>query len=409
MDRSTNISGNLWRFSTPAILTLLAGALAVTAPAKSLHAQAWDQTDARSPATLPQNRGVVLNQLAGPLDPERFLPLRIDRLANQPSAGRLATEDSIRAGLVLQATGRGAARMDVPAPRASQYWTTLPVDFGIVRIQRVSRGSLWSLAATGPAGAAILAPTARDAEQLWRVVSYGDTARLDSVAYPGRSLAGSADGLVMIERTSGAEAQRWFIDFGPPPPTILLPTVRLASHKVLPNPPLPPALVTLANSHDSDLRLVIGDLRPGQASRQVSVPAGGSVQARLARDAGATIRETYEVHSPTGLIAREEYVTTIPPTTLYDISVYEQFLQSIAIDRTGKSPHPIEDINYQPKSVGIFPIPPGEQLPERARIDVWRQAKAADNPGGVRPLQRDEPTDKRIGPLERALEEATRE
>lgn len=409
MNWPTNRSGNHWRFSTLAVLTFVVGVLAITARSDALYAQDRDQQVGIVPGTLPENRALVLNQLAGPLDPEHFLPLRIDRLANQPSAGRLATDDSIRAGLVLQAAGRGAARMDVPAARASQYWAVLPVEFGIVRLQRVSRGALWSLAATGPAGAAVLAPTAHDADQLWRIVSYGDTARLDSVAYPGRSLAGSADGLVTIERTSGAAAQRWFIDFDPPPPTIVLPAIRLTRHEVLANPKLPPALVTLANSHDSDLLLVIGDLRPGEASRQVSVPAGGAVQARLARDAGAIIRETYEVHSPSGRITREEYTTRIPPTTLYDISVYEQFLQSIAIDRTGKSPHPIEDINYQPKSVGIFPIPAGEQLPERARIDVWQRAKAANNPGGVRPLQRDEPAEERLGPLERALEEVTRE
>lgn len=341
------------------------------------------------------------------LNRQDFLPLRIDRLADQPAHGRLATDDSIQAGRVLQASTRGRARMTAPAARASQYWTVLPVDRGIVRLQRFAAGSLWSLEAAGPAAATVLAPTDHSASQLWRVVFYGDTARLDSVAYPGRSLAGSADGLVTIERTSGAAAQRWFVDFGPPPPAISLPTVQLASHEIRPNPPLTPAVVTLQNSHDRDLVLLVGDLRPDQPSRQLSVPAGGSVRVRLARDAGATIREIYETQSPFGEVFREEYVTTIPPTTLYDVSVYERFLQSIAIDRTGKSPQTIEDINYQPKSVGIFPIPAGEQLPEKATIDVWRQAQAAKNPGGVRPLDWNESNESRVGPLERLLEEVS--
>ncbi len=75
--------------------------------------------------------------------------------------------------------------------------------------------------------------------------------------------------------------------------------------------------------------------------------------------------------------------STVP---LYDISIYEIFLQSIAIDRTGTSPNPIEDVNYQPRSIGIFQVPPGAQLPQNARIDVMQTAQQSRNPGGVRPL-----------------------
>jgi hypothetical protein len=97
--------------------------------------------------------------------------------------------------------------------------------------------------------------------------------------------------------------------------------------------------------------------------------------------------ETHEWVDPLGNVTRQEYSNPIPAAERYDISVYEKFLQSIAIDRTGKSPNKIEDINYQPKSVGRFVVPAGERLPERASIDVFGQARQANNPGGVRRIQ----------------------
>ena len=80
----------------------------------------------------------------------------------------------------------------------------------------------------------------------------------------------------------------------------------------------------------------------------------------------------------------KQFVTQIPPAPIYDLSVYEEFLQSIAIDRTGTSPNPIEDVNYQPKSIGWLPLPPGAALPARGQIDAYEDAKAANNPGAVR-------------------------
>ncbi len=80
------------------------------------------------------------------------------------------------------------------------------------------------------------------------------------------------------------------------------------------------------------------------------------------RDNGATKVETFEVRDVNGFWNRREFRTDIPPATLYDLSVYEEFLQSIAIDRTGTSPDPIEDVNYQPRSIGLFLLPPGSQF-----------------------------------------------
>ncbi len=62
------------------------------------------------------------------------------------------------------------------------------------------------------------------------------------------------------------------------------------------------------------------------------------------------------------------------------------FCKSIAIDRTGKSPNPIEDINMQPRSIGFFLVPPGDAIREGSVLDVYRVAEDAKNPGAVRRL-----------------------
>ncbi|MFY7877817.1 MAG: hypothetical protein ACOVQM_20340, partial [Pirellula sp.] len=56
----------------------------------------------------------------------------------------------------------------------------------------------------------------------------------------------------------------------------------------------------------------------------------------------------------------------------------------------GTSPNPIEDVNYQPRSIGFFLVPPGDALPEESEIDAYGMAMSAQNPGSVRRLsQRD--------------------
>jgi hypothetical protein len=106
----------------------------------------------------------------------------------------------------------------------------------------------------------------------------------------------------------------------------------------------------------------------------------------LERDSGATIQQTTEFLDGFGNWNRQNYQIPVPPAVLYDISVYEEFLQSIAIDRTGKSPNAIEDVNYQPRSVGFLLLPPGDQLQDNSVLDVYRAAADSRNPGAVRRL-----------------------
>lgn len=321
------------------------------------------------------------------------------------SRGRLTTEDAMRRGLVLEAEANRPVQMQPTAARSGQYWVILPVTRDVVRLQLVDGGTLWSLSATRPAGPVVLAASRQDAAQLWRAVDAHGVLRFDSLEYPGRSLAGGADGVVQLERTSDGEAQHWLASFDPPPPSLALPIVRLSRHELRPLPALPPANVRLVNSHSSAVTVMIRDVRTGRTEQTLQIPAGQSVRTQLQRDPGGVLVERYEVQTPGGFITSEETRTPVPPAPWYDISVYEQYLASIAIDRTGKSPNVIEDINYQRKGVGIFPLPAGAQLADGSTIDVWQQARAMQNAGALPPLKQDHAGSQRLDPLQRTLQE----
>ncbi len=323
----------------------------------------------------------------------------------EPSRGRLTTEDAVAQALVLEAEANRSARMVPTAPRAGQYWVILPVTQDLVRLQLVSGGELWSLSATRPAGPVVLAASRQDAAQLWQAVQVHGVLRFDSVAYPGRSLAGGADGVVQLERTSDSVAQHWLASFDPPPPALALPIVRLARHELRPLPALEPAEVRLLNSHSRAITVILRDLRSGRTEQTLQIPAGQSVRTQLQRDPGGVIVERYELQTPGGFVAGEEIITPVPPLPWYDVSVYEQYLASIAIDRTGKSPNVIEDINYQRKGVGSFLLPAGDRLPDGSTIDVYPQAKAMGNAGGLPVWKQDHAGAERLDPLQRTLQE----
>ncbi|HIF31135.1 MAG TPA: hypothetical protein EYG57_10470 [Planctomycetes bacterium] len=146
-----------------------------------------------------------------------------------------------------------------------------------------------------------------------------------------------------------------------------------------PRAPLSDGLVELRNQHQRDLWVLIVPEGNERAAVRLKIPRGETRKLSLHRDAGASIVEIHEVFSRTGY-RREEVATQLPPRSLYDISVYEVIVQSVAIDRTvpgGK----IEDVQYAPKSLGWFELPP---LGEQTNIDVYEQATAMKNTGVVK-------------------------
>ena len=234
-----------------------------------------------------------------------------------------------------------------------------------------------------------LSPIHNGADQLWRIQNIASGGYcFESVQYPGMSLTCMPGVGLSLQPMTYDPWQIWNAQT----PVFSLPTpqFRTVNQQVIPNAPLPPAAVRIVNSHADTLMILLADRRNPQKLQKLRIPAGGSERVQLERDSGATIMETVETLDPFGNWTQQEYRTPIPPNVLYDISVYEEFLQSIAIDRTGKSPSPIEDVNYQPRSVGFFLVPAGEELPEISELDAYQIAEEAQNPGAVRRLsQRD--------------------
>lgn len=387
-------------------LTVCLGLLWMLPPASPLMSQAPDVPP--PPPRPPQAEPATAPQRFEPL--ELRIPVREAAVADdRQTRGRVSTVDAQRTGLVLHATTAGEVRMEIPAQAAGQFWTLLPVEGNVVRLQLVRRGRLWSLSATDVTGPMTVAPTRQETRQLWRAVSDGGGGiRLDSLAYPGRSLAGAADGWVRLERSSRSDAQYWLVQYQPPPADLSIPVVRLRRPEYRMQEPLPPAQVRLRNSHRNELLVVLGDLRTGQVARQLRIPAGGISMIDIPRDPGGVLIERYEILTPNGYVAIDEIQTLLPPASWFDLSVYEIFLQSIAIDRTGKSPQAIEDVNYQPRSIGFFVLPPGNRLADDVVLDPYQTAMAQQNPGGVRPLQRQSPTRPSEDILERTLRELRR-
>lgn len=240
----------------------------------------------------------------------------------------------------------------------------------------------------GPSGSLAigLSPIHNAADQLWRIqnVMGGGGYCFESVLYPGMVLTCLPGTGLSLQPLTYDVWQVW--SAVPPVFAMPQPQYRTVEQQIVPNQPLPPSTVRITNSHSDTLLVLVADRRNPQQLQKLRIPAGKAESIQLERDPGATIVERIETMDSLGNWQQQEFNTPIPPSVLYDMSVYEEFLQSIAIDRTGKSPNPIEDVNYQPRSVGFFLVPPGDELPEAADVDAYGIADDAKNPGAVRRL-----------------------
>ncbi len=269
--------------------------------------------------------------------------------------------------------------------RAGQ-WVITPVGNSLFRIHWTNGVSLFALQAVSPMQPLLFVEPTASLDQLWRIERYSNQPNqylLTSLQFPGYCAAFNNQSLY-LDAIGFSPAQQWWFDQLPLPQ--VNPIIRSSSQQVVANASLPPATVSLTNSTNETAIVLLADLRNPNAAQEIQIPPQGSKPIQLERDAGSTIVESFAISSPNGSWNEQQRTYQIPPLPLYDVSVYEIFLQSIAIDRTGTSPNPIEDVNYQPRSVGFFQIPPGAAITDRSSIDVTRLAAAAQNPGGVRPL-----------------------
>ncbi len=188
-------------------------------------------------------------------------------------------------------------------------------------------------------------------------------------------------------------------------PPAQVPRSVLVSRNVIANPPLPPATIQFVNSYREALRLTITDIKKKQVLASENVGPKQSISVQLPCDAGGRSVEVYQALGLDGTYQNREVVREIPPTVRYQVTIHQWQVQSIAIDRTGKSPNVIEDINMQGRGLGMFSLPPGNQLQD-GQIDVYQSALGAQNQGAIAPIQPLNSSDQEpVDPLRRVIEE----
>lgn len=197
--------------------------------------------------------------------------------------------------------------------------------------------------------------------------------------------------------------------YGYPVPVPLAQSVLIDS-SIVAHPPLPPVQVELRNDGPREVQVGVIDLKNPSGNQSVRIQPGGSISVQLARDSGGQRIEHYRVVNAFGQFVTREIVTEVAPASRYEVAVHEWAMQSVAIDRTGKSPNVIEDINFQGRGIGRFLLPAGPAL-QPGVIGVYSAAVRQGNAGTVQPIVSEEdlpPRDTNTRRLEDAVLEAQR-
>lgn len=171
----------------------------------------------------------------------------------------------------------------------------------------------------------------------------------------------------------------------PPSYAPAAPQTLLLESREVDKPNLPPVQIEFINSHNETIVISLTDNFHPNRRPEYQLAPGESQRVQLPRDAGKTRIEVFQTVDAVGVPIEQETRVDVPPTVRYQVIVHRIRIQSIAIDRTGTSPNPIEDINTQGIGVGRFTLPPGDQLTSGV-IDAFGIAQAAGNRGTVAPI-----------------------
>ncbi len=186
-----------------------------------------------------------------------------------------------------------------------------------------------------------------------------------------------------------------------PPQSIVI------DRQVIDGAPLPPAQLEMVNSRTDPLRVECIDLRDNVSLWSGELGAGESAPWTIPRDAGGVVVETYQTVMPTGEVVTRKRTRKLVVRPRYEVIVHRIAMQSIAIDRTGKSPSVIEDVQFRGEPIGRFVLPPGDQLAD-GPIDVFQTAVRTGTAGQIEPIFPTSDDADRRDPLRQAIDELRR-
>lgn len=163
---------------------------------------------------------------------------------------------------------------------------------------------------------------------------------------------------------------------------------QLVSRKVIPNPPLPPATVTLQNPSSDPLVVQIVDRFDPRQPPEETIAAGGQTAVSLARDSGAVLEEVFLVPGIDGIVREQVETHPIPPEERYTLTVWSDKETYRVLPFKGApkgAPKTVTEGFSQRSqvSLGVIPIPAGELLQDGEQLDLISTTKRLRNAGAV--------------------------
>jgi hypothetical protein len=249
---------------------------------------------------------------------------------------------------------------------------------------------------TDPAGATLDGPllSAIGVDGVWRVWRPGvggawDVTTLHGGFSPGAPVVSDpvTGDLLAIDVRGRVIPARW--QGGGWQNIILHPTFpqapRLVSRRIVPNPPLPPATVTLINGGDEELAVQVADAEVPAQSLELKIAPRGAQTQQFERDAGATVEEVYLVPDPIGGWSEQMARYPLPPQPRYSLAVWAKRTTYQYINKNPNKPKgALPDFDLKSHvSLGVLDLPPGDLLRDGEQIDIHRAAVSLRNPGAA--------------------------
>lgn len=163
---------------------------------------------------------------------------------------------------------------------------------------------------------------------------------------------------------------------------------QLVSREVVPNPPLPPASVSLINNGPDPLVVQIVDRFDPRQPPEETITAGGKLVVQMARDSGATLEEVFLVPGPGGVLQEQKESHAIPPEQRYTLTVWsDKETYKVLPFKGAKKGAPksvTEGFSQRTQvSLGVIPIPAGELLRDGEQLDLVQITQRLKNAGAV--------------------------